>query len=67
MRVRFPPGGSVERAILRLGEATWSEETSGGEHVFEGVRLPAGPGRLEVLLEDGSGTVGAFQVFVERT
>ncbi len=65
-RVRFPAGLAVRRVTLRLAGAQATAEVSEGasEHTFEAVDLPAGPGRLEVVLEDEQGTAGAYQVIV---
>ena len=66
VEVRFPPRRSVGRVTLRLGEREWSSGVSAAasEHVFDSVRLPVGPSRLEVVLEDDQGAFGAYQVFV---
>ena len=66
VRVRFPQGASPVKVTLRLGSDAWTATPDGGaaEHVFEPVRFATGPGRLEVALEEGERTLGAFQVIL---
>jgi arylsulfatase/arylsulfatase A len=56
---RFPAAAANGTAELKLGAFTAREALSAGAAScrFEGVRLPRGAGRLEVLIQAGSGAV----------
>ena len=66
VRLRFPPLEAAGSATLRLDDETRSATLPAGTegHVFEAVRLEAGPLRLQATLELGGATRGPWQVEV---
>ncbi len=66
VRLRFPPVEAAGSATLRLDDETRSATLPAGTegHVFEAVRLEAGPLRLQATLELGGETRGPWQVEV---
>ncbi|MHC5001909.1 MAG: arylsulfatase [Planctomycetota bacterium] len=68
VRVRLVPGQTAKRLRLRCGtvvhEATLADGAT--EHVVPSLRLPPGPAELEVVLEDGERSFGAYQVVITK-
>ena len=69
VRLRFPPSQSAGTATLSLDDVTLRGTLSAGteSHLFEGVRLEAGPLRLQARLERGDDSRGPWQVDVFRS
>ncbi len=68
VRLRFPPANSNGVARLRIGTVDDQVSFDKGENevTFEEIRLSAGPGRLEAILEMTHVELGVHYVDVER-
>ena len=69
IRVRFPGNSEVASVKLRCGELEVSRtcKPEDSDLLLEGLELQVGPGRMEVELASGDGTLfGAHQVIVTR-
>ena len=69
IRVRFPGNSEVTSVKLRCGELEISRtcKPEDSDLLLEGLELQVGPGRMEVELASGDGTLfGAHQVIVTR-
>jgi arylsulfatase A-like enzyme len=66
--LEFAPPGSPANVHFALKEVTRNATVKSGmsQHSFPGVRLPAGPGRLEAWIQQDQDTVGVLYVEVRR-
>jgi arylsulfatase A-like enzyme len=64
--VHLPKGETTGTVHLRFGDVQAEAEANGGSARLRGVKLPSGPGRLEVVIGDGETPRGVRYVEVQK-